>query len=74
MPGLVLAGSWTDTGWPDTREGAVRSGLNAVLALREGLARTPGTNAHMSGIVEDAVSEVTNAKVNTADSGKEVRS
>jgi squalene-associated FAD-dependent desaturase len=78
MPGLVLAGSWTDTGWPDTMEGAVRSGLNAVLALREGLARTPspplGTNAHMSGIVEDAVSEVTNAKVNTADCGKEVRS
>jgi squalene-associated FAD-dependent desaturase len=37
LPGLVLAGSWTDTGWPDTMEGAVRSGLNAVLALREGL-------------------------------------
>ena len=25
--GLVLAGAWTDTGWPDTMEGAVRSGL-----------------------------------------------
>ena len=34
-PGLVLAGSWTDTGWPDTMEGAVRSGLNAVVALHE---------------------------------------
>jgi squalene-associated FAD-dependent desaturase len=34
LPGLVLAGSWTDTGWPDTMEGAVRSGLNAVMALR----------------------------------------
>ena len=34
LPGLVLAGSWTDTGWPDTMEGAVRSGLNAVIALR----------------------------------------
>jgi hydroxysqualene dehydroxylase len=33
LPGLVLAGSWTDTGWPDTMESAVRSGLNAVLAL-----------------------------------------
>ena len=32
LPGLVLAGSWTDTGWPDTMEGAVRSGLNAVIA------------------------------------------
>ena len=33
LPGLVLAGSWTDTGWPDTMEGAVRSGLNAVISL-----------------------------------------
>ena len=32
LPGLVLAGAWTDTGWPDTMEGAVRSGLNAVIA------------------------------------------
>jgi squalene-associated FAD-dependent desaturase len=37
LPGLVLAGSWTDTGWPDTMEGAVRSGLNAVIALHEGM-------------------------------------
>jgi squalene-associated FAD-dependent desaturase len=29
-PGLYLAGSWTDTGWPDTMEGAVRSGLTAA--------------------------------------------
>jgi squalene-associated FAD-dependent desaturase len=35
LRGLVLAGSWTDTGWPDTMEGAVRSGLNAVIALHE---------------------------------------
>ena len=35
LPGLVLAGSWTDTGWPDTMEGAVRSGLNAVIALND---------------------------------------
>jgi squalene-associated FAD-dependent desaturase len=33
--GLVLAGSWTSTGWPDTMEGAVRSGLNAVIALND---------------------------------------
>jgi len=38
VPGLVLAGAWTDTGWPDTMEGAVRSGLNAVRALRRELA------------------------------------
>ena len=30
MPGLVLAGAWTATGWPDTMEGAVRSGLTAA--------------------------------------------
>jgi uncharacterized protein with NAD-binding domain and iron-sulfur cluster len=34
LPGLVLAGAWTDTGWPDTMEGAVRSGLAAVIELR----------------------------------------
>jgi squalene-associated FAD-dependent desaturase len=33
-PGLVLAGAWTDTGWPDTMEGAVRSGLSAAIELR----------------------------------------
>jgi monoamine oxidase len=38
VPGLVLAGAWTDTGWPDTMEGAVRSGLNAARVLRQGLA------------------------------------
>jgi squalene-associated FAD-dependent desaturase len=35
QPGLVLAGSWTDTGWPATMEGAVRSG---AAAAREALA------------------------------------
>jgi hypothetical protein len=43
LPGLVLAGAWTDTGWPDTMEGAVRSGLNAARALRQGLAVPAGT-------------------------------
>jgi hydroxysqualene dehydroxylase len=32
-PGLALAGAWTDTGWPATMEGAVRSGNAAVAAL-----------------------------------------
>jgi uncharacterized protein with NAD-binding domain and iron-sulfur cluster len=32
IPGLVLAGAWTDTGWPATMEGAVRSGQSAALA------------------------------------------
>jgi squalene-associated FAD-dependent desaturase len=30
FPGLALAGAWTDTGWPATMEGAVRSGLAAA--------------------------------------------
>jgi squalene-associated FAD-dependent desaturase len=32
LAGLVLAGSWTDTGWPATMEGAVRSGKTAAQA------------------------------------------
>lgn len=32
VTGLFLAGAWTDTGWPATMEGAVRSGLNAARA------------------------------------------
>jgi squalene-associated FAD-dependent desaturase len=30
--GVWLAGAWTDTGWPDTMEGAVRSGVTAAEA------------------------------------------
>jgi len=30
MPGVYLAGAWTDTGWPDTMESAVRSGIAAA--------------------------------------------
>jgi len=30
VDGVVLAGAWTDTGWPATMEGAVRSGLRAA--------------------------------------------
>jgi squalene-associated FAD-dependent desaturase len=41
VPGLVLAGSWTDTGWPDTMEGAVRSGHNAAHELIRELAWLP---------------------------------
>ena len=33
LPGLVLAGAWTDTGWPDTMESAVRSGQAAAAEL-----------------------------------------
>ncbi len=32
VDGVWLAGAWTDTGWPDTMEGAVRSGIAAANA------------------------------------------
>jgi uncharacterized protein with NAD-binding domain and iron-sulfur cluster len=38
--GLYLAGAWTDTGWPATMEGAVRSGLAAAHALLSAAGRT----------------------------------
>jgi squalene-associated FAD-dependent desaturase len=41
IPGLILAGAWTDTGWPATMEGAVRSGRAAARAALEAAARTP---------------------------------
>ena len=39
IPRLFLAGDWTDTGWPATMEGAVRSGYLAA----EALLRSDGT-------------------------------
>lgn len=33
LPGLYLAGDWTQTGWPSTMEGAVRSGYLAAEAV-----------------------------------------
>ncbi|MEO6885335.1 MAG: hydroxysqualene dehydroxylase HpnE [Jatrophihabitantaceae bacterium] len=41
-PGLDrvwLAGAWTATGWPDTMEGAVRSGVAAAQAVKPPIAR-----------------------------------
>ena len=37
VPGLYLAGSWTATGWPDTMESAVRSGISAARVAQEHL-------------------------------------
>jgi squalene-associated FAD-dependent desaturase len=49
LPGLTLAGAWTDTGWPDTMEGAVRSGLNAAVELRRGLGALNGPESRTAG-------------------------
>jgi squalene-associated FAD-dependent desaturase len=43
VPGLVLAGAWTATGWPDTMEGAVRSGHSAARELIRALASLPAS-------------------------------
>jgi squalene-associated FAD-dependent desaturase len=50
MPGLAVAGAWTDTGWPATMEGAVRSGhaaasvaLDRVASLRRVLSAREAT-------------------------------
>jgi squalene-associated FAD-dependent desaturase len=65
LPGLVLAGAWTDTGWPDTMEGAVRSGRTAAqelirpmvgLAAREsaGGGVQAGTDLALDGVSAEA--------------------
>ncbi len=43
IPRLAIAGSWTDTGWPDTLESAVRSGRAAARHLLGALGGTPWT-------------------------------
>ena len=45
VPGLFLAGAWTDTGWPATMEGAVRSGVAAARAALAGQRRTAPAEA-----------------------------
>jgi squalene-associated FAD-dependent desaturase len=41
LPGFALAGAWTDTGWPDSMEGAVRSGLTAARKVLADLTAAP---------------------------------
>lgn len=41
LPNLTVAGAWTATGWPDTMESAVRSGLAAARLLLERTAPAP---------------------------------
>lgn len=41
IAGLSLAGDWTDTGWPATMEGAVRSGYLAADAVLKAYGRGP---------------------------------
>ena len=43
-PGVVRAGAWTQTGWPATMEGAVRSGRTAARTLLGSAIREPVTS------------------------------
>jgi squalene-associated FAD-dependent desaturase len=56
LDGLALAGAWTDTGWPDTMEGAVHSGNTAAeLVLRHrSAAAAPPTVDPRSAVPEGA--------------------
>jgi hydroxysqualene dehydroxylase len=49
VPGLVLAGTWTDTGWPATLEGAVLSGHAAAAHALRGLGVDPGSGSTAAG-------------------------
>ena len=42
LPNLAVAGAWTATGWPDTMESAVRSGLAAARLVLEANATQTG--------------------------------
>ena len=42
IPGLWLAGAWTDTGWPATMEGACRSGRTAARGALDDAGRVHG--------------------------------
>jgi squalene-associated FAD-dependent desaturase len=52
LPGLALAGAWTSTGWPDTMEGAVRSGHSAALKVLSEL--TSGSQIASAAAIEPA--------------------
>jgi hydroxysqualene dehydroxylase len=45
VPGLLLAGAWTDTGWPATLEGAVLSGHTAATGALRALGVEPRPTA-----------------------------
>jgi squalene-associated FAD-dependent desaturase len=40
QPNVAIAGAWTQTGWPDTMESALRSGTAAAQCLTLGVARS----------------------------------
>jgi hydroxysqualene dehydroxylase len=60
LPGFVIAGSWTDTGWPATMEGAVRSGHTAAAEARLALRSQNGSSngaVRSGGAIPDAATK-----------------
>jgi squalene-associated FAD-dependent desaturase len=53
LPGLALAGAWTDTGWPATMEGAVRSGSAAAHEVLSVLSAAPGATLKAHALVRE---------------------
>jgi hydroxysqualene dehydroxylase len=49
LSNLVIAGAWTDTGWPATIESAVRSGRTAALTLFSNAAGWPSAQSTSVG-------------------------
>jgi len=72
LPGLVLAGAWTATGWPDTMESAVRSGLAAAIELRRTVLSVPGhpASGHPDAGYSDSVLSGSEANAPTSTIGE----
>jgi squalene-associated FAD-dependent desaturase len=61
VPALALAGAWTATGWPDTMEGAVRSGHSAARELTRALASLPASRRAVRGSSPGLTAELDSA-------------
>jgi squalene-associated FAD-dependent desaturase len=63
LRGLALAGAWTDTGWPDTMEGAVRSGRLAADAILSTLGEAGPAAGSSSGSAGEPAGAVARAAI-----------
>jgi uncharacterized protein with NAD-binding domain and iron-sulfur cluster len=61
LPTLMVAGAWTDTGWPATMESAVRSGRAAARALTPTLRATRARTLRGRAATDAPVVEVLRA-------------
>jgi squalene-associated FAD-dependent desaturase len=58
LSNLVIAGAWTDTGWPATIESAVRSGRSAALTLFRNAAAWPTSESTSAGLAREVARAV----------------